>query len=327
MGFLIILESIYKPKTNLKMKHFSRDQFKVRKNGTTVSPSGVRFGILSLIGKFQSDITIQDEKKRRNAIDNMLLECLTNIGSKTDLTLQDVKNLFAVDRKHLLLEIRKFSNEDDPNFTFDYEFPVKDGRKRKQRFNVDFNTAQFPVRPFFWLDEKIRESYAKRNDKKVSDISDEEMENYYRTIEEFPTFKVDGDDVEYDYLLENFKEQSFTFPECGVEIKYNLLTASRENEFSRRMNASLVSSHSQIQMRKPVYLDKEKSEKQKSEVFDDVPLNILSNVDIESLRKDFMKKEGVADTTVVVSYKDDPNTQAQVDLVGTPAFFFPSMAV
>lgn len=292
--------------------------FTVEKTGTVVLPSGIQAELRGLQGKHQAMITINDEAKRRKGIDTMLKESIVRLGNKTDIVLADVKNLLSADRKALLFELRQISNNHDRNFVFDYEFPTKGGKKLKQRYEVDFINEQFPTKPYFWVAEKMVAAYKAENS--IEGALDD-VETKEALAAEIPVLFED-----YNEILE-LASRNLKLPECGVTVFWNMLDGEQETRFAKLLGAkeANITSHEQIKMRRPTYIPEEAkgNENAKSAV----PLDQLSLIDIEALRRDIMSKEGDVDSFVVVQYKGDSTIQAQVDLLSTPAFFFASLAL
>ncbi|RUP38222.1 MAG: hypothetical protein EKK63_12645 [Acinetobacter sp.] len=294
--------------------------FQSRKEGTSVLPSGVQASYRSLTGKHQEQITINDEDKRRAGIDNILVDCLISIGDDTEVTLKKVQALLVEDRKALLFALRQLSNQENKEFRFEYEFPTQGGKKMKDAYKVNFTKDDFPVTPYKWVRTAIEKKYMEeRGIESEKDLTDTDKTAILN--EELPVLF-----TSYEEMLKEHKMQELELPECKVRVKYQLLDGVRELEFIKTLKKDTISSHTYLSQRKPKYLDPEKLKAEK-EVWLDVPFGELGIPDIEALRKHMKDTEANVETTVVVQYKDNPAIQAQVDLVSTPAFFFPSLAV
>ena len=285
-----------------------------RRKQTKVMPSGVEVEMLNLIGAHQALITNSDENRRKNAIDEMLLGCLTRIGNNANITSTHIEILLGQDRAWLLFELRKFSNKRSPNFIFDYEFPVdENGSRRKQRYEVLFNKSDFPQRPYYWVAKKMVENFKEEN-KINRDLSDTEIAEIYEG--EFPKMYDD-----YSQMLNEHKEQTLILEDSQTTVHWTMLDGKREKEYSKIVSKKNVSSHDQLMQRNPVFED-ETSDK----IMPALPINDLSQDDIEQLREDIMTKEANIDTTVVVQYREDTRAQVQLNLITLPSFFFPSLA-
>lgn len=287
-----------------------------RRSQVKVFPSGVEVEMQNLIGAHQAMITNSDDKQRKNALNNILLDCCKRIGEKTTITMKDIEKLLSNDRAYFLFELRMFSNRLSPNFTFDYEFPVdKNGSKRKQRFEVIFDRADFPQRPYKWVQDKMVADYTAENNIN-QELTDDLIEKITST--DFPILYQD-----YDQMLEENLEQTVTLPDSQCEVTWTLLQVASEDKYATGVAKRNFSSHDQLLQRNPKYQD---GETEVGKPLPALPLNDLSQDDIETLRNDIVKTEGLIDTSVVVQYKDDVTTATKLNLVSVPAFFFPSLA-
>jgi len=296
-------------------------KFSIRKQEKMTALSGIEIGIRSLLGAHQALITQQSEKKRVEGFEELLFDCIDYIGEKKkpELTLNNIKRLLEGDRKHILIRIRQLSNNHDPLFIFDYEFPTEDGKKLKERKTVDFNYTNFPVKPYYWVRNEM-ESQSGAVTHPEGDRAGE------------LTGLSDGGNIpvmftDYSEILEKYKEQKFVLPESGVTVIYNLLIAEETAKFATALVKERINSHTQIQMHAPVYIDDDLSVNRDKPVRIPVPLDQLTHTDIEALRKDMMEKEGSVDSQIVVQYKEDRTKQSEIDLVSMPAFFFPSLVL
>lgn len=283
-----------------------RNIFKVEKKETIVLPSGVKAEIRGLEGKHQELITTQDEKKRMQGLKTMLWDSIIQLGESNSIQESYVDKLTSFDRKYLLWRLRKLSNEDKPTFVFDYEFPVKNGVKHKERFEVEFNDEAFPTRPAKW-------------------VTDFEIETEEQKAKQIPgEFPVVYDT--YDEMLENHYEKYYTLPQCKVEVFWHLATGEDEDKLSK-IAGYQNTSNTQFHMRTPKYNDPELSKEKGKPVIQAVPLHNLCNEDIEALRRDIMETEGSVDSMCVVQSTKDSSLVTQLDLLQTPAFFFASLAL
>lgn len=292
--------------------------FNVRKSDTVVSPSGVKFGILSLKGSHQALITNQNDAKRRKGFEELLFDCIEFIGSKqkNELNMNHIKKLLEVDRKFLLFEIRQLSNKRNPKFVFDYEFPTEGGKKLRERKTVDFTTENFPVTPFVWMREKMIEDW-KELTGRTEDPDGDELREIFEN--EFPVMYEDYKDMLDEHYMNEFK-----LPECGVTVWWSLQTAEDTMAKERITDPERINSHTMIAMHNPLYISSAAKDAGK-DTKQPVPLDQLDYLDIEGLRGEILRVEGSVDSTVVVQYKDDQRKQQQLDLVAMPAFFFPSL--
>lgn len=290
--------------------------FKVEKTATRILPCGVKAEIRGLEGKHQAQITVQDEKKRGAGLKRMLWDCIVSLGDMHSIPEVYIDKLTSFDRKYLLWEIRRLSNEDTDTFTFDYEFPATDNRKLKQRYQVDFNDEAFPIIPAIWVREKMISDYMEREG--LTEVNDEIKKEAIQG--EFPILY-----ESYDAMLEIQKRVHLTLPECGVTVFWEL-SSGKDEERTAKIIGNRANSHTQLEMRRPRFENTDLGNKDKP-VIQPVPLNDLSNIDIEVLRKNIMETEGHVDSMIVVQSDEDTGKIAQVDLLQTPAFFFASLAL
>lgn len=289
-----------------------------RREGRKVLPSGVEFVMRSLIGDHQAWITDSDDKKRKENMDKMLLDCLVSIGTKKNLTAGDVDRLIGFDRAFIFFELRMFSNRRNKDFCFDYEFAADaDGNRRKQRYNIVFDKKDFPQRPAFWVLEKMKSDLAGKLEKKESEITKDEVDTMLYEATEFPVMY-----NTYDEMLTERKSQTVTLPDSKVEVTWEMVDGAQEKKFAANMKKP--NSHTPLLQRSPKYKDETFKE---GNVLPSLPIGQLSFDDIETLRQDYMTKEADIDTSVVIMYKNDNNCQTQVNLITIASFFFPSLAV
>lgn len=291
-----------------------------RKKGTRVLPSGIECELLSLQGKQQHDLTINDEAKRKDAIDNMLLECTARIGSNTSVSMADIMNLFSEDRKFMLFELQQLSNSYDPNFIFAYEFPTEGGKKLKQIYEVVFDKEDFPRVPYKWVLEAMITQYKEKNSIAADETLDKEtIDKIIFDAEEFPILFNN-----YSEIITKYKTNKTVVKESGVTMVWNILDGNAEKE-NMKMDTTKISSHTFFQNRNCKYLDPESLIAGK-EIPMLIPYDKVSSNDLEQLRSAILDFEASIETSVVVKYKNDNSKQANVNLITTPAFFFPSLA-
>jgi hypothetical protein len=290
--------------------------FGIRSKETYITLSGIEVEIQSLVGKWQKELTQSNEQKRRGAFDEMLFDCINRIGSKTksELTMKDIRALFREDRKQALFNIRQISNKNNPLFTFNYEFPTKNGKKYKQKYTVKYEKEDFPVKPYQWVREEMFERYRKLNEIEEGAELDE-IQQAEALDTPIPILFQD-----YQEIVNKFRKQEFVLPESKVLIEWEIMDGEKEKQNQGVLNADNVSSHTQIMIRNCIYRDEKKTPIK-------IPLDRMDTLDIEALRYQMMEVEGDIETSVVVQYKEDTTMQANVDLVTTAGFFFPSLAI
>lgn len=290
-----------------------------RRSQDRVMPTGVKVTMRSLTGQHQALITQDDDVKRKTAIDEMILDCIVRIGDKTDIQMSDVEGLLSNDRAWFLFQLRIFSNKQSPDFLFDYEFPVdKGGKRRKQRYKVLFNKEDFPARPYYWVWEKMCSDYRDANEMKATqELTESDLDILHN--QEYPEmFQM------YSEMLAKYQKQELVLPDSEVKIQWTMTTGLSERLHSERKGNATRSSHDQLLLHNPKYWDDDATKTWETAPI--LPLNKLSNDDIEALREDIMKKEASIETSVVIQYKEQESVQANVNLITIPSFFFPSLA-
>lgn len=288
-----------------------------RKEKSFVLPSGVSITMKSLMGEHQTLITNADEKKRKSAIDEMLLDCTVSLGYNSNLTIKDIEKMLSSDRAYALFQLRQFSNETSDQFVFDYEFPVdKNGNKRKQRYIVEFNKRDFPAKPYYWVYRNMVQEWKKLKDIK-NDLTEDDEADMLESMD-FPILY-----NSYEEMLSEHFNQELILPNSEVKVYWTLLDGEKEKKYAELKKEKDINSHDQIILRNPKYKEDDHSEGQPML---NVPLNKLTQIDIEALRGDIISKEANIDTSIVVQYRDNVNVQASLNLITVPSFFFPSLA-
>jgi hypothetical protein len=300
-----------------------------RKSKATVFPTGVPVEYKALIGLYQAWLTDANETKRKEAIDKMLLDCLVSIGSKTNLIMADVEALLDFDKAFLLFDLRQFSNKNSSNFVFDYEFAAdSQGHKRKQRYDIFYAKKDFPQRPARWVFEKMKAdyiaAYVDKNEMKAEDWQETswtpDMEKtMLQDCDQFPKMY----DTYAEMLSANLYE-TIRLDDSGVDVTWRMVDGARAKKFGKDYDMKNANSHTQLLLRDPKY---KKPGAPESEIGAILPLNDLTNDDIEQLRTSYIQKEAFIDTSVTIMFAADKSTEKPINLIHIAAFFFPSLAV
>jgi len=288
---------------------------KTRKQGTFVFSTGVECAIQSLMGVHQRWITNSNEKKRLQGFIDLMKDCIVSIGDDKDITEDKVEQLLSIDRKQLLVEIRQLSTNKNPSFEFEYQFPATTGEKKVQHYDILFTEEDFPLKPYPWVRNPMFEDYKVKHEID-RDLTKEEKR--LALLEPLPIIYTNYKDV-LQQVTRNTK-----LPESGVQIEWIMLDGITENQFGQRLKANDISSHTMLEMRKGKYFDKVGEKKEPVPI--KLPLDRLSLVDIEHFRGDVIKTEGSLDTSLAIQYKEE-SLHAELDLITTAAFFFPSLAI
>lgn len=290
-----------------------------RKQFTRVLPSGVPVTLRVFIADHQDWITKNDEETRRNGIDKMLRDCVVKLGNVDNPDRELLDKFLTNDRAYALFQIRQESNTLNPNFLFNYEFPVgADGKKRVKRFEVIFNREDFPQKPYKWVYDRMVEDYKKSLDKPDTyELSRNEESDIL--LNEFPVVYEN-----YEQMLAEQSKRKVTLPDSEAVVHWTLLDAKQERQYGRNKKASSISSHDQVLQHKPQY---EEEGYQDGDKLLDLPIGKMTLQDIEVLRGDILDTMGKIETSVVVDFNGDPTTITQLNLIAVPAFFFPSLAI
>lgn len=279
-------------------------------------PSGVLVVLQTFIGDHQDWITKANESQRMNGIDRLFKDCIVEIGGvkPTDETL---KRILSNDRAFCLFQIRQESNKLNKNFTFKYEFPVLDGKKREEKYVVEFNTEDFEQRPYSWVFEAMKAEYIEEKEIPFSEKITDKMEKEILQKDFIKCYE------SYDEMLQAQSEQKIVLPDTKVEVTWTLLDVQKERAFTLAKGKKDGSTHDQLLIRNPVYEEDDYQEGDKKIL---VPIGKMTMDDIETLRGHIIETEGKINTSVVVSYQNTPGTEVQLNLLAVPAFFFPSLA-
>lgn len=128
---------------------------------TYVSASGVEFTVKKLIGRHFKDLSrANTETGTLSGTEKVLDDCIVRIG---DMDRPEkgwgqtfLKNLFSIDRRLALWNIRLLTFPEDKLFNFDYKWPVDNkGKVSKTAHSIDLDESNFPLRPFLWVREQI----------------------------------------------------------------------------------------------------------------------------------------------------------------------------
>lgn len=278
----------------------------------SVLPSGVAFSVRNLIGEDQDDLTRAAKKGEsgQSTFNKMLAGAMRKLGDKSEgeITPKDIARMLSNDRKFALVTLRQHTLEYKPTFDFKYEWPIQKGQKKKvvQDYSVDFDHENFPVKPYYWMVEKIREM---------------QKDN--------PGFKPDGHIIPFPMLYSSYAdmlEQNRIITgefRNGMKYKWELLNGEIELEYASTMSEDMRM-NLMIEMRKPKYLfTSDKDGKETWAMFEPGKVDVSI---LEDLRFEIFEKEGSVDTSLAIAHPTDRLMEKRVDLTQLPAFFFPSMA-
>jgi hypothetical protein len=118
--------------------------------------TGVECEITELTGEHQESFT-KKGKKGDNPIDKMLVQVVKRIGSKTNITLDDIEKLLEQDKILILIELRKLTFGD--TFEFKYKFSLGQTDvgfpKKTQPYPVSVDLSEIQTKPYKMLVDDI----------------------------------------------------------------------------------------------------------------------------------------------------------------------------
>lgn len=254
--------------------------------------SGVECEVGLLMGIHQRYLTQDKNIHTGKGVNLLLQDIIKRLGSKATITAADVDNLLSADRKKILKEARMFALDYEPKFDFTYEWKSDDNKVSRSEHSVLFDDTDFNERPYMMYDEKGG--------------------------------LIPLSVPEYDQINKFIR---ITLPKSGKIVEFKMLDGAAELAGSKVLKKDR-SSHTPLLMRNPQYIEETEkgADKKAGERKLLVDLDRLAYKDIEHLRGEIKKVEGEIETLLVI---DHPKTdeQATIDIVLTPAFFFPSLAL
>jgi len=228
-------------KFDIKRKKFSR-----------ILPSGVPIEMQIFIADHQDWIMKEDQNKSRKGIEKMFKDCVISIGDVESPPDELFNKILPNDRSYILFETRQESNELNPNFVFDYEWPVKqDGKKRKLRKIVIFDRQDFPRKPYLWVYNEMTRKYYE-----YKGYSTEEIQKIEITPETQSEI-LDNDFPEmydnYETMLSENSNQKVTLPNSTAVVHYKLINFGAQKAHLINSRNKEMSSHAHILLHDPVY--------------------------------------------------------------------------
>lgn len=311
--------------------------------------SGVRCVVQEFTGAFEEDFTSENAQKQKSALDNMLLDCILELGTKTksEISIKDIRNMPSGDRQFALICIRQLSNDFDPNFVFKFEFPVINGEKQKYEYKVNFSVSEIHIEES-GIDKKSTKEESdsapllpsEKISLKSSTVYPEKQEGELKQYldsknigpENLTSPSANFEAKRYKQQVEDYRqfdhERDIQLP-CGEKLRIEILTGNLESDYSQRIehnrknNRSNLSSHDMIYMRNPRIV----REKDGKEQLIKPTLSTFVHRDLEFIRKNILEEEGKIDTLIVIQNPVHPEYKERVDLLLQPAFYFPSLGV
>lgn len=303
------------------------------KEYTDVTPSGVKFTVRNFIGEDYDILTKKSNQTDGSGFNKLCARCLLKLGDKENFTENDIKRMLSNDRKYILLKARMHTMRFREEFSFTYEFPAKDGRKMSQKETIIWNDESFPVRPYSWVQEWL---------KNYNDLQDD--------FEEAVNENNDGLIMELQAKLDNYKSKLIpgcSFPELysnyqelelddgkwetlkleDKEIQWKYLTGIDEERFAK-IDPNSITINTTLSMHSPKI--KTRLQNDNMGINEDQLINYdIKRADVfdnELINKDILEKEGEVNTSIVIENKHN-GEQVRVDLLTTTAFFLPSQAL
>ncbi len=275
--------------------------------------SGPECEVTELTGKHQRLLTEQGSKTHSTKLNEMLADVIVRIGNTTfpvlndngkDVTEDFLNKMLSCDKKKILVEVRQYTLDFQPDFAFTYKYV--DSKGDKQEYEVEVT-----------LDENG--SFPMTTPKVEADVDvDGEMVKQLVSMD-FET---------YEEVL-TAKECYTILPRSGERVRFTMLDGRGEAVGTATKKADR-SSHTLIKMRNPVrFVTKEGS---KNETPIQLDLDRVAYLDLEHLRKKIKEVEGRVDTETMFEHpeaelKSSGDKDVILDLVTTVAFFFPSEAI
>lgn len=120
-------------------------------NGVT----GIEYEIRKVTGEQINDLTKQGSQSETDKMNNFMLLSTVRIGSKMDVTKDDIQNMLSKDTYKLLMQSVFFNNPKKKHFNYKYELQHPT-MKMKQMFSEPFNfsdEAIFDEKPYMDFDK------------------------------------------------------------------------------------------------------------------------------------------------------------------------------
>ncbi len=175
--------------------------------------SGVDCEISKFVGKHQRLFTQKEFEKDSKGANMALADIIVKLGTKTNITEEDVSRMLSQDRKQILIQGRIFSLKRNKTFKFDYKYENEAGKMVTESMEMDVDAEDFETKPY----SKQFESY----------------EDIWK-------------------LLKTGKWSSITLEDCGKEVFFIPTDGLAENRLNT-IPKKKRSSHSLINAHKPLY--------------------------------------------------------------------------
>lgn len=257
--------------------------------------TGVKCTISEMDGSSQNILTRAGNTEKKNAdFSELLRKHIVSLGTKTNITDDDIQNLLVWDRKKILVELRQFTLGNPKKFNFKYTWTEQNKAKNVEHIEWDLENM-FAERPYSLLTGEF----------------DEAGNPIIQPME----------CSEYSQVLQKL-ENKFTLPRSGKLSSITFPTTAEQNKWAKTDPKSF-SSHTELQIFNPVYYEDIAGKETRVMI----EMNRLAYLDIEKIREIKNRLEGNIDTIINIENKDNPQQKASLDLTQEISFFFPSRAV
>ena len=274
-------------------------------------PSGIDAEVKDMDGSHQRLLTEKKKGKTfTDRLDELLGDLVVRVGSTTKITSKFLKAMLNADKAKLLIEIRQFTMEHDPTFTFVWKYKSEVTEKYiEYTHEEDLPDGIFPSKPVMVSNP----NYGKAIAEGEPELDTEEL--------------IPAAYQEYDQVV---KDCYTVLPRSGEKIRWTMLDGHAVARGSATPKNKL-SSHTQIKLRNPVKFMKGGKDN-KQDIAISLNLDKLKFKDIEHLRAEIKKVEGYVYTEIIFEHPEaelkGPNSKSvTVDVLGSSAFFFPSQAL
>ena len=290
-----------------------------RRERKGVLPSGVPFEIYGMTGDDLDTIAKAAEGKKTNWMSDLLKSCVKSVGDVVTPSSAFFDSMLELDLRFILLAIRQLSQRDSKEFIFDYQFPMQNKQRIVETVRFNMEPADFLHKPFKWvLDRMIADYKALQADAGV-EVEEADLAEVLLKDGQYAPYPVMYES--YNDMLAQHLRHSFTLPDAGTTINYELITHDRATKFSNALGDKKAKYTDLVARYKPTYLYE-----------GNTPSAFMANsksvsaYDVEKLHIDMREKDAKIDTLVVVESEKKPGLQAQIDVITIPAFFYPSLA-
>lgn len=251
--------------------------------------TGVECTISEMDGSSQNILTRSGNTEKKIADFNELIKNhIVKLGSKTDITDNDILNLLTWDRKKILIELRQFSLGYPKKFYFKYTWTENNKMKRVENIEWDLENM-FAEKPYCTIAQD-------------GSIIPLECKEYSEVLSKIENIFI---------LPRSLKKASITFPTVDQERKWS------------KVDSKSMSSHTELQIFKPITYE----EISGSTTPVMIELDRLAYLDIEKIREMKNQLQGNIDTIIHLENSENASQKVSLDLTAEVSFFFPSRAV